>query len=321
MENLANKTRLSLTKSQTQAGAGAELLALCQSLTESGSISDAGAHGLKRWLLEHRSTDLPSVEFLTSVVEQVVTDNVITPEQRKTVYKAIETVLPPEARKTAVVHRKAAELVERERAHAVREVEKQHAREERERNRPLDSANFMVAGVNHEGRSVLIREYVKAGDQVFLIRDRQNKFSRNAVEIRLQNGYQIGFVPEQAAVYIAPLLDKGCLHRAVVTKVLEGRKSPIPVVQSEVYLSNSGAKDAVPEAAIPQKRIPSSVGCLGLLVFVAGLLGMLGAWLVKAELFWWGMPLSLFLAGTGILISAGYHPKTRSNTIIGGTKP
>ncbi len=85
MGNIANKTRLSLTKSQIQAGAGAELLALCQSLTGNGSISDAGARELKRWLSEHRSADLPSVEFLTSVAEQVVTDSPITPEQRKTV--------------------------------------------------------------------------------------------------------------------------------------------------------------------------------------------------------------------------------------------
>ncbi len=81
MGNIANKTRLSLIKSQIQAGAAAELLALCQSLTESASISDTEARELKRWLMEHRSADLPSVEFLTSVVEQTVTDALITPEQ------------------------------------------------------------------------------------------------------------------------------------------------------------------------------------------------------------------------------------------------
>lgn len=271
----ANKTRLSLTKSQTQAGEGAELLALCQSLTENGSISDAGARELRRWLLEHRSADLPSVEFLTSVVEQIVTDSVTTPEQRKTVYKAIETVLPREARETAVAHRKAVQVVERGQAHAAREAEKQHAREERERSQPLASANFMVAGVNHEGRSVFIREYVKAGDKVFLIRDRQNKFSHNAVEIRLQNGYQTGFVPEDDAVEIAPLLDKGCLHHAHVTKVLEGHRSPIPVVQAYVYRSDSDAKEAVPERAVPQKRTPGHAGCVAALVIILALVLLL----------------------------------------------
>ncbi len=264
----ANKTRLSLTMSQTQAGAGAELLALCQSLTENGSISDAEARELKAWLLDHRSADLLSVQFLTSVVEQTVTDSIITPEQRRAVYKAIETVLPPEARKTAIAHRRAVEVIERERVQAARSAEKQRDREERERSHPLASANFMVAGVNHEGRSVLIHAYVNAGDKVFLVRDRQNKFSPNAVEIRLQNGYQIGFVPEADAIEFAPLLDKGCLHHAFVTKVLEGRRSPIPVVQAYVYRSDSGAKHAAPEAAVPQKP-PAGRGCLALLIALA----------------------------------------------------
>ena len=275
MGNITNRTRLSLTKSQTQAGAGAELLALCESVTDNGSISDAQVRDLKRWLLEHRSADLPSVEFLATVVEQIVTDSPVTPEQCMTVYKAIEAVLPSEARKAAVAHRKAVEMIEREQAKVAREAEKQHAHEEKERNRPLASANFMVAGVNHEGRSVLIREYVKAGDKVFLIRDRQNKFSRNAVEIRLQNGYQIGFVPETDAIEFAPLLDRGCLHHAFVTKMLEGRKSPIPVVQAYLYQSDSDAKDAVPEKAVPQKRIPGHAGCLVVLIISLALVLLL----------------------------------------------
>jgi hypothetical protein len=275
MGSNANKTRLSLTKSQIQTAEGAELLALCQSTTARGSVSDAEARELKRWLEEHRSADLPSVEFLASVVGQIVTDSIISPEQRKALYGAIETILPPEARKIAVAHRKAVDVIEREQTQAAREAGKQHEREEKERNRPLASANFMVAGVNHEGRSVFIREYVKTGDKVFLIRDRQNKFSRNAVEIRLQNGYQIGFVPEADAVELAPLLDKGCLHHAFVTKVLEGRKSPIPVVQAYVYRSDSGAKDAVPEKAVPLKRTPGHAGCVMALVIIFGLVLLL----------------------------------------------
>ncbi len=241
-------------------------MALCQSVTEKGSVSDADAHELKRWLLEHRSADLPSVEFLTSVVEQVVTDSIITPEQLKTVYKAIETVLPPDARKTAVAHRKAVEVIERERTQAARDAERQHARDEKKGNRPLAAANFMVAGVNHENRSVLIHAYVNAGDRVFLIRDRQNKFSRNAVEIRLQYGYQIGFVPEADAIEFAPLLDKGCLHEAFVTKILEGRRSQIPVVQAYLYRLESDIKEAVPEVAVPQERPPGHAGCLAVLI-------------------------------------------------------
>ncbi|MGD1156561.1 MAG: HIRAN domain-containing protein [Terriglobia bacterium] len=275
MEGPANKTRISLTQSQLQAGLGAELLALCQSITEDGSISDAGAYELKKWLEEHRSADLPSVEFLRSVVERVIADKIITADQRKALYKAIETVLPPEARKKAVAHRKAVELLESEQARVAREAEKQHTREEREGERPLSSANFMVAGVHYEGRSVIIREYVHPNDQVFLVRDRGNKYSRNAVEVRLSNGYQIGFVPEEDAIEIAPLLDKGCLHRAFVTKVLEGRRSPIPVLQAYIFRPDSGIEGGICEAAVPPKRVPSKIGCFLVVILIVALATLL----------------------------------------------
>src|SRR5947208_1734222 len=77
-----------------------------------------------------------------------------------------------------------------------RQAQKQQEREDRERRRPLGSVNFMVAGVHYEGRPEVIREYAREGDRVFLALDARNQFSRNAVEVRLGNGMQIGFVPE-----------------------------------------------------------------------------------------------------------------------------
>jgi HIRAN domain len=269
MQSHANSPHVSLKKSEVQDGMGAELLAFCQSLTKDGSISDAQAHELKRWLEEHSSADLPALEFLKSVVNQLVTEEVTTPDRRKLIYKTIESVLPADARKVAAAHRKAAELVEREQAHAAHEAEKQHVREERERNRPVATANFMVAGVNYEGRAAIVRQYVKEGDQVFLIRDRQNKFSRNAVEVRLSNGYQIGFVPEGDSEEFAPFLDKGCVHLAYVTKILHGHNTPIPVVQADVFRPDSEVEGVVSEQAVPSKKqVVKSGGCLVLLAIL-----------------------------------------------------
>ena len=95
------------------------------------------------------------------------------------------------------------------------------------------------------------------------------------MEIRLQNGYQIGFVPEADAIEFAPLLDKGYLHEAFVTKILEGSRSQIPVVQAYLYRPESDIKDAVPQAAVPQKRTPGHAGCVAALVIVFALVLLL----------------------------------------------
>jgi hypothetical protein len=57
--------RLSLTKSQVSARPGIELLALCQTITGDGSLSDAEIGQLRDWLAENREGELPAIGFLT----------------------------------------------------------------------------------------------------------------------------------------------------------------------------------------------------------------------------------------------------------------
>ena len=66
--------RLSLTKSQVSAGPGTELLALCQTITEDGSLSESEIGQLRDWLTENRASDLPAIGFLASVVETILHD-------------------------------------------------------------------------------------------------------------------------------------------------------------------------------------------------------------------------------------------------------
>jgi hypothetical protein len=122
--------RKSLTKSQIQAGIGAELLTLCQTMTADGVLSDAEITALRNWLEENRSSDLPAICFLITTVEKIMADGKVTKEERLELYKAIE----------------------KESIREQKELQKQHEREERERQRPVESANFMVAGVHVEGR-------------------------------------------------------------------------------------------------------------------------------------------------------------------------
>src|SRR6185436_9915711 len=88
--------RLSLTRSQTAAGAGAELLSLCQTVTQDGSISQQEATELAAWLAANKSSDLPSIAFLCDTIAQILADGKVTHDEQKALYLAVEAVLPPE---------------------------------------------------------------------------------------------------------------------------------------------------------------------------------------------------------------------------------
>lgn len=261
MAQSPHKSRLSLTKAQIQTAAGAELLALCQTVTEDGSLSEEEIAGLRSWLEENRSVGFPSIEHLSRIIEDAISDGKVTDAERKEIYKAIESVLPPQARKEAVEKRKAVEA------------------DLKELQRPVASfARVWVAGVRYEGRADIVRSRVSIDDQVFLIRDRENKFSKNAVEVRTGEGYQIGFLPEEEAIGLAPLLDQGCLHFAEVEWIMTGRSVPIPVVWGKVYRPDSGVTTAVSEADVPAKRAFSEgprrgkgISCLALVTLFVGL--------------------------------------------------
>lgn len=227
--------RISLTKTQLRTELGAELLSLCESVTADGKLAPEEAEGLREWLDEADAAELPAATYLREVVERVLADGQITPDECREVYRAVEAVLPPEVRRQATAARKEVEAAEREEAKAAREQE----REERRRDVQLAAANFMVAGVRHEGRAEVIARYANAGDPVRLVRDRGNRYSRFAIAVQLENGKQIGFVPEEDAQRLAPLLDQGAKCAAWMTKILGSGRVPIPVVQTRLYRSDS----------------------------------------------------------------------------------
>ncbi len=249
------RVRVSLTKIQIQQGIGAELLALCQGITHDGTFTKEEIVALKRWLRENRNADLPSVAFLMATIERIIADKRITRDEQDELYKAIETVLPPEARKLAKQSRRAVAAKEQANELAASEAATRKELAERERDAPVDAANFMVAGVHFENRSVLIERYVEYGLPVFLARDHENRFSRFATEVRVPDGYQIGFVPEEFAEEVAPLIDKGALHKASITKVLRGGRVPIPVVQAYFYRPDAQVEGAVSSANVPPKQL------------------------------------------------------------------
>lgn len=235
------RRRKALSKLQRVTAAGAELIALCQTITEDGRLVEEEVAALRQWLAENDGTPLPAIEFLRETVERVVADGKITSVELQEVYAAIETVLPRDIRATVRGSRVA---VERAASEAARDAWAKVSR-----------WDFMVAGVRYEGRAAVIRQFARPDDQVFLIRDRFNEHSRNAVEVCLSNGKRAGYVPEDYAIELAPLLDSGYQPRAHIKKILWTRqRAPIPVVIAFIH-----PPDAVLDAPRATATIPANV--------------------------------------------------------------
>jgi len=217
----APRQRVSLTKLQRESAAGIELISLLQSAAADGRLSNEEIGDLRQWVESYSDAQLPARGFLSELIERILADGVVTADEQKELFKAVEKVLPVDLREDVRGRRILAEKADKE------------------LNRPLGSWNFMVAGVRHEGRPAIIAMHVSPGDQVFLARDRGNLYSDNAVGVRLANGMQIGFVPEIDAPDVAALLDAGSPQDSYVTKVLTGGRAPIPVVQATLYRPDS----------------------------------------------------------------------------------
>lgn len=208
-------------------------------MTADGSLSEEEVSSFRQWLHDHKGEDLPAIGHLLGLVETIAADGRVTDKERRELYIALETVLPPDIRAIARKARRSVEETERENLRLQRELDRESQREARERNSPIEHWDFMLAGAAFEGRPSLIERHAHVGAPVHLVRDPGNKYSRNAIEVRTTSGHQIGFVPETEAVDLAPLLDAGHPYFAQIKKILIGRRYPIPVIVADVYRKDS----------------------------------------------------------------------------------
>ena len=161
-------------------------------------------------------------------------------KSRVNLYREIVKVLPTDLRALVVAKKK------------------QIDQAKKDINTPIGKWDFMVAGVRYEGRPNIIYRHAKEGDPVFLLRDRENVHSGTAVAVLLKNGMQIGFVPAEWSVEIAPLLDAGNPHTGVMETDLTGGKSPIPVVVAKIFAAHAEVPELVFERDVPRKVVLES---------------------------------------------------------------
>lgn len=93
---------LSLTHAELCTQLGAELLSLCQSVTADGRLTPEELDGLRQWLLEAESAEMPAAKHLRDVIRKVLADGKITPDEYNDVHRAVEAVLPFDARRQAM---------------------------------------------------------------------------------------------------------------------------------------------------------------------------------------------------------------------------
>jgi len=216
--------RIALSKSDLESSVGMELLSMCQSVTADGSLDNREIAELAKWVERNQHSTVPAVGFLRPIVQEIIRDRKVTPEERAELYKAIEKILPPEIRAIAQMRKKEA-------ASRAKAAE----RAEREANKPIEKFDFMVAGTLYDGRLDVIRACVRPGMDALIFREPSNPFSRNACQVHAGRGAMIGFVPEVDAEELADLLDSGCKYQASVKKVIDGSRGPLPVVTIDVF--------------------------------------------------------------------------------------
>lgn len=237
--------RVRLTKTQQSSIEGTELLQLLQSVTADGTLSAQEVVDLRHWLTQNKGSDVPAIRFLREVVERVVADGRVTRSEQEELYAAIERVMPSDLSGIA----KQARL-------PVRDREKQRQLEQREHNRKREYLNFLVAGVNYEGRAERVRQFVRPEMPVKIVREPDHPYGATACRLFLaETDVELGYVPaeltrpDQEGPGLAALLDEGCRYEARVLKLWQGRHHLIPVVVVSVY---------GPKATRPGVRSPST---------------------------------------------------------------
>jgi hypothetical protein len=110
----------SLSQAEQASAQGAALLELCQAATSDGRFSPDELAALRQWLADADLAAMPAARYLRSIVEKVIADGKITPEEYEEVYRAVESILPIEARLKATAARQAAEAADAAAARAAR---------------------------------------------------------------------------------------------------------------------------------------------------------------------------------------------------------
>jgi len=256
--------RITLTKAQLALSETERLVELCLKLVDDGVLVHDEVVELKQFLSSVYRDDVAAFGFLNDLVDDVLADGVVDDMEARELYKAIERVLPKSQREVVKNRRLAVDEV----------VKKQRADKKIESfSEGFDSEpvlfDFMVAGCKYENRPSVVKRYARQDVEVLLARDKRNKFSPNAIEVRIKsNGKVLGYVPEYEAVDMAPLLDSGFVASAFIKKMLYRSDPPTPVIVSVLSEGKGEGRGSVYNALLYVFKALGVVTVAGFLLFL-----------------------------------------------------
>ena len=100
---------------------------------------------------------------------------------------------------------------------------------------PEDEFDFIIAGVQFEGRHSVIARSLSVGDRVRIKPEPDNPRDECAVAITLADVRKIGYVPRTDSEDVSACIDDGGYYIATVKKILKGREIPVPVIVLQFY--------------------------------------------------------------------------------------
>jgi hypothetical protein len=289
------RRHVTLSKAQRETPVGRELIALLTQLSADGDVSRQEMEQLRRWLEIDRGVEFPALPFLYDTIDQISSDGEISETELDRLALAIERVLPKDIRLAATAKRKEAREARRA---AQRESRRQTMISERVQKRAARDAARVQAGVLYQAdfpvrgafRSAERREGCERlieGDAVRLEREPDNIHDSNAILVLGEDDCELGYVPRDEALKMAPLLDAGAEVDATVRRLWETPDDAkiVPIVLAKVRRGDADAsltgqvpgQLATNKTATAVKATPSRPGCatflcLTVMLFVVVLL-------------------------------------------------
>jgi len=261
--------QFALTRPQLATELGAELLSLCQTVTADGRLAPEEIAGLWQWLGDADAAEMQAARFLRGVIERVLADGKITAEEYQEVYRAVEAVLPFEARQQAHAAREIAESSALSTPAQVSTAQPAAGGWAQAEPTPIVDVTFMVAGVRQGGRPALIEQHASAGLAVTLELTVAGSRGDEAIAVKLPGGAQIGFVPAAESRQFVPLLRQGSRCSAHIVRIRSSGRSPIPVVQARFLSAAIEASD--PLALASSQPLAAAARRRRVLVVLAGI--------------------------------------------------
>jgi hypothetical protein len=252
--------QFALTRPQLATELGAELLSLCQTVTADGRLAPEEIAGLRQWLADAEAAEMQAARFLRGVIERVLADGRITTEEYAEVYRAIEAVLPFEARQQAHAAREQAEPSGPLTPAHISAAQPAAAGSAQAEPTPIVDVTFMVAGVRQGGRPALIAQHASVGTAVTLELVAAGSHGDETIALRLPDGAQIGLVPAAESGQLVPLLRQGSPCSAHIVRIRSSGRSPIPVVQVRFF---PGAIEATDPSDPASSHPPVAAGRWG----------------------------------------------------------